>query len=227
MRPPDSVHRIWPGCYVMRNLSKIQGMNDRPGPDHACLFDVASTQMGYFTSAQAQECGFNWDLLTWHVKRGRYSRVRRGLYRLRDYPSSPHEEIMAAWLTLSPEAVVSHESALELFDLGTIIPNSVHLTVPRRRRYAPRIPGITVHTTTRTITPRDRTEREGIPVTTPARTIVDVAATNVGPEQVELAVTQALDRALTTREDLEAQAREREARVHRLIAGSLALRERA
>jgi predicted transcriptional regulator of viral defense system len=196
-------------------------MNDRSRPDHSCLFDVASTQMGYFTTAQARGCGFTWDLLTWHVKKGRYSRIRRGLYRLRDYPSSPHEDAMAAWLSLGPDAVVTHESALELLGLGTAIPDSVHVTVPRSRRYAPRLPGVTIHTTVRPITPRDRTEREGIPITSPARTIVDVAAANIGPEQVEMAVMQALERALTTREELETQARASDTRVQKLIARAL------
>jgi hypothetical protein len=35
--------------------------------------------------------------------------VRRGLYQLRDYPSSPREQVMAAWLSADKEqAVVSH-----------------------------------------------------------------------------------------------------------------------
>jgi predicted transcriptional regulator of viral defense system len=209
----------------MRTLSKIQDMNDIGRPNHECLFHAASTQMGYFTAVQARGCGFNPDLLIWHVKRGRYSRIRRGLYRLRDYPSSPREEIMAAWLSLRTDAVVSHESALELFDLGTIIPRSVHLTVPRTRRYAPRLPGVTIHTTVHPIGPAEHTVRDGIVVTTSARAIVDAALAGIGPEQVELAVTQALNRALTTKEELEGQARDKGARVQRLIAGAVAHNE--
>jgi predicted transcriptional regulator of viral defense system len=202
-------------------------MHDAVHPDHRCIFEVASTQMGYFTTPQAFTCGFRRYLLTRHVRSGRFIRIRQGLYRLRDYPSSPHEDAMAAWLSLGADTVVSHESALELLGLGTVIPGSIHLTIPRSRRYAPRLPGITVHTTTHPPTPRDRTEREGIPVTSPARTIVDVAATNIGPEQVEMAVAQALDRALTTQEELEAQTRDRDTRVRDLIARALAQHEQA
>lgn len=208
----------------MRTLCKIQHMHDVSRPDHQCLFAVASTQMGYFTAAQARECGFRRDLLTRHVQSGRYIRIRHGLYRLRDYPTSPHEDVMAAWLSLGAEAVVSHESALDLFDLGTVIPTSIHLTVPRRRRYTSRPPGTTVHTTTRPLDPPERTEREGIAVTIPARAIVDVAAAHMGPEQVKMAVTQALDRALTTPDELEAEARGRTKRVRQLIDRALAQR---
>ena len=121
-----------------------------PKPDHACLFARASEQHGYFTSAQARACGINWDLLTDATKRGRYLRVRRGLYRLRDYPSSSREEVVAAWLAVGKEsAVVSHESALDLLGLSDVIPRKVHLTVPRSKRHLPDLPGVTIHTTTR------------------------------------------------------------------------------
>lgn len=129
---------------------------------------------------------------------------------------------MAAWLSLGPDAVVSHESALELFGLGTIIPNSIHLTVPRSRRYAPSLPGVTVHTTTRPIPPPDRMIREGLPITTPARAIVDAVAAHIDPAQVNMAVAQALMRGLATREELETHAADRNARVRRIIACALA-----
>ena len=70
------------------------------GPDHSRLFEVASTQHGYFTAGQARTCGFGTDLLTYHARAGRFLRVYRGVYRLRDYPSSPHEQVVAAWLAL-------------------------------------------------------------------------------------------------------------------------------
>lgn len=43
---------------------------------------------------------------------------------------------------------------------------------------------------------------EGVQVTTPDRSIVDTAASGLGPEQVHLAVRQALQRALTSPEQL-------------------------
>src|SRR5688572_22180598 len=124
-------------------------MSDAPSasPDHGCLFDVASEQHGFFTVEQAHTCGFGWRLLLYHVKRGRFVHIKRGLYRLRDYPSSPREEAAAAWLSVGrDDAVVSHESALDLLDLSDVTPNSVHLTVPRRRRGLNPPPGATVHT---------------------------------------------------------------------------------
>lgn len=198
------------------------GDTNAAGPDHACLFEIASEQHGYFTAEQARACGFAWDLLTYHTRTGRFIRVRRGLYRLRDYPSSPHEEVMAAWLAIGKNlAVVSHESALDLLDLSNVIPDAVHLTVPRSKRHLPTLPGVTIHTTTRPLRPDDVITRDGIRLTAAARTIVDTAETGTAPEQVELAITQAVERGLTTPEHLCQAARERNRRVAELVCDAL------
>jgi predicted transcriptional regulator of viral defense system len=187
-------------------------------PDHACLFDAASEQLGYFTAAQATACGIGWDALSRGTARGRYRRIRRGLYRLRDYPSSPHEDVVAAWLALGKErAVVSHESALDLLDLGDLVPDAVHLTVPRSRRYLGDLPGVVVHTSTRPFGPTDTVVREGIRLTSPERTIADAAEIGVSPEQIHLAVGQALRRGLTTLDALNDAARGRGRRVEELV----------
>ena len=75
--------------------------------------------------------------LSYHARPGgRDERVRSGLYRLRNFPSSPHEEVVASWLPLRDDgAVVSHESALELYGLSDIIPRSGSIvTLPRSKR---------------------------------------------------------------------------------------------
>jgi predicted transcriptional regulator of viral defense system len=208
----------------MSRLSKIQPMNDTSdrAPDHPCLFEVASTQHGYFTAAQARACGFGTDLLTHHTRTGRFMRVYRGVYRLRDYPSSPHEEAVAAWLALGREAaVVSHESALALHDLSDVVPDAVHLTVPRARRYLPTHPNVRLHTTTRPLNSADVVEREGLRVTAPARTILDAAEAGTGPEQVEIAVRQVVRRGLLLPDQLRAAARERSPRVRALVEAAL------
>ena len=57
-------------------------------PSRGRLFELASEQGGYFTAAQARTCGFSKALLAHHAKSGRFLRVRQGLYRFREYPSS-------------------------------------------------------------------------------------------------------------------------------------------
>lgn len=191
-------------------------------PDRRRLYETASEQGGYFTAEQARACGFSWALLSHHVKRGRFIRVRRGLYRFREYPSSPREEVLAAWLAVGKDvAVVSHESALDLLDLSDVIPDAVHLTVPRSRRDAPALPGVKVHTTVRAPRPHDLTYRDGMVVTSATRTILDAAEAGTAPDQVELAVRQAVERGLAAPDALRQGAAERGRRVATLIDGAL------
>jgi predicted transcriptional regulator of viral defense system len=191
------------------------------GHDDACLFGVASEQHGYFTAKQARGCGVTFDHLSYHAQRGRFIRVRRGLYRLRDYPSFPREDVVAAWPAVGKKAVVSHESALDLLDLSDVIPNAVHLTVPRSTRHLPTLVGATIHTSTRPFQPADLITRDGIRLTSASRTILDAAQSGVGPEPIEMAVRQALRRGLTTSRRLEQDARGRSQRVYRLVTGAL------
>jgi len=192
-------------------------------PDFSCLFDIASSQHGYVTTAQAKDCGFSSSLLTYHTQNGRLDRRHRGVYRLQDFPSSPREDVVAAWLAAGTNtAVVSRDSALDLLDLSDVIPDTVHLTVPRSRRHLPNLPGVTIHTTTYPLGPMDVIVRDGVRLTSATRTILDTAAAGTAPEQIELAVQQALDRGLTTRRQLEKDATTRSARVVSLIADSIA-----
>lgn len=209
---------------VTSTLSKIPGMGDiaAAGPDHTSLFEIASGQHGYFTAAQARAHGFAWDLLTYHTRRGRFIRARRGLYRLRDYPSSSREEVVVAWLAVGKDiALVSHDSALDLLDLSDVIPDAVHLTVPRSKRHLPSLPGVLIHTTTRPLRPGDIAVRDGIRLTAAARTILDAAEAGTAPEQIELAVAQALERGLSTAQQLADGARERGRRVAQLVGNAL------
>lgn len=191
-------------------------------PDFQCLFAATAGQQGYFTTAQAKACGFRGNLLNHHVRAGRFQRVYRGVYRLRDYPSSPREEVMAAWLAVGKaKAVVSHESALDLLDLSDVIPDEIHLTVPRSKRHPPSLPGVRVHTTTRELHPGETAVREGITLTSPIRTILDAAEAGTAPEQIEMAVRQAIARGLAIRPDLERQAQGRSKRVANLVLDAL------
>lgn len=193
-------------------------MSDIQTPDAVALNQVSYGQDGYFTSRQAREAGFSPQLLAHHVRSGRYEHIRRGLYRLRGYPGSSHEEVRAKWLAIGAErAVVSHESALDLHELSDVIPNSVHLLVDRDDRGIRRLQGVTLHTTTKSLEPSEVVSREGIRVTDPVRSILDAATAGTAPEQIEMAVRQALREGLTTRRSLLPRVDRRGGRVADLI----------
>jgi predicted transcriptional regulator of viral defense system len=191
-------------------------------PDHARLFELASEQGGYFTAAQARTRGFSKALLAHHAKSGRFTRVRQGLYRFREYPSSPREDVVAAWLATGKDlAAVSHENALDMLGLSDVVPDVVHLTLPRSKRYRSASPGVAIHTTTHHLGRSDVVVRDGVRVTAPARSILDAAAAGTAPEQVMAAVTQALDRGMATESKLLAAAKARGGRVERLVRQAL------
>jgi len=196
-------------------------------PSHARLFELASEQGGYFTAAQARACGFSKALLAHHAKSGRFLRVRQGLYRFREYPSSPREDVTAAWLATGREvAVVSHESALDILRLSDVVPEVVHLTVPRAMRYRSRSSGVVIHTTMRRLAKSDTVVRDGIRVTAAVRSIIDVARAGTAPEQIEAAIRQALERGMATKSKLMRAAKTRGGRVERLVRQVLEERRR-
>src|SRR5438105_3809922 len=114
------------------------------------LFELAASQAGHFTAVQARELGYSARSLVHHVAAGHIERVSRGFYRLVGVPASSHEDIVAAWLKFAPrQAVVSHDTALALYELAPSRAHEIHLTLPRERR--PRAPQATtsvrLHTT--------------------------------------------------------------------------------
>ena len=208
-------------------MSDITRAQEEPSatlrPDRDRLFEIASEQGGYFTAKQAREAGFSWALLSHHVRSGRFLRARRGLYRFREYPSSPREHVLAAWLTIGKDiAVVSHESALDLLGLSDVVPAAVHISVPRSRRNLPPRPGVRIHTTTtRPIPQADRVVRDGIVITVAGRSILDAAKAGMAPEQVQAAVMQAVERGLATSQQLARGATARGRRVAVLVEEAL------
>jgi hypothetical protein len=81
---------------------------------------------------------------------------------------------------------------------------------------------VIVHTTTRQWDNGDVRRNESIRVTSPERTILDVAEAGTQPEQIEMAIEQALRRGWLDTLSLGARARERKHRVSSLVEQSLA-----
>jgi predicted transcriptional regulator of viral defense system len=174
---------------------------------YRALVAIAQTQGGYFSAKQAQRAGFQASHLSYHLRAGNITRAGHGLYRLPEIPVSEHDQLIR--LTLAsrnrgerPQAVVSHASALVLHQLSDTLPVSVHLTVPPSWR-RPTPPGVVLHR--RVLSVQDAEEWEGFRVTTPLRTLLDVALDGrPGREQLGRAVQDALSRGLVRRSEIRA-----------------------
>ena len=83
------------------------------------LYELAATQAGHFTAAQARALGYSARALAHHADRRHFERVSRGFYRLAGVPAGPHDDVVAEWVRLAGrQAVVSHETALVLYELA-------------------------------------------------------------------------------------------------------------
>jgi len=103
---------------------------------------------------------------------GRLHRIHRGVYAVGHPRLTRHGRWMAAVLACGPGAALSHRTALALWDLRPIPSGPVDVIVPAKGRRSR--PGVRIHCA-RALDPRDVTTRQGIPVTTVARTLLDYA----------------------------------------------------
>lgn len=168
------------------------------------LHGLAASQGGYFTARQALAIGYAYPEQHYHVTHGNWERVARGVFRLRDYPLPERDDLIVLSLLShdragEPQAVVAHETALALHDLSDANPACIHLTVPLGfRRQLP--PEVILHRGL--LMPADWEQREGYRVTTPLRTLLDVAESPTSWPYLDAAVRDALRRGLVRRRQL-------------------------
>jgi predicted transcriptional regulator of viral defense system len=171
----------------------------------ATLSDLGSSQAGYFLASQAAAAGIDRFKLQRLERQGLLERDSRGLYRLASYPVTDDSELWRAvlWPGLRDnmiQAVLSDDTALSLYEVSTISPVGVDITVSkgvRIRRGKPRAYRVRY----RDYKATDITKIRGLPTTTLARSlldlIVDARATQFVDEALELGPQRGF---LTTRE---------------------------
>lgn len=160
------------------------------------LIGLAAEQAGVIATDQLGALGFSDALVYHYVRSGRLDRVQRGIYRLAALPLDPQEEYVAAWLWSGRRGLLSHESALALHELSDALPARIHITLPGRRSdFHRKIPDLyVVHFSD--VPERDRTRIGAVPLTRPARTVLDVAADHGDADLVEQAIGQGIARGL-------------------------------
>ncbi len=161
---------------------------------------LAARQHGVITRGQLIDLGMSAAAIGRRLKSGRFRPLHGGVYLVGPLEADCAAD-MAAVLAGGPAAVLSHTSALRLWGLVRVDrPHPVHVTVPGNGRS--RRPGIAFHRV-RDLADDERTAIKGVPVTTPARTIVD-AAGMLGRREVELALATAERKGLIGSDELAA-----------------------
>jgi Transcriptional regulator, AbiEi antitoxin len=139
------------------------------GPD-AAVAELAAGQYGNVTLAQLLAAGLSRRMVTERVRQGRLFPVHRAVYAVGHPPRLPLERAMAAVLACGPDAALSHLGALAVWGFIKAWPDSFDVVVTADRRPQ----AIRTHIF-RNLLPRDTTVQLGIPVTSPARTVLDSA----------------------------------------------------
>ena len=185
---------------IGRSASTRSGEGDEwtvSAPPDAVIAELARRQHGIVSYAQLLAAGLSEKAIRHRADRGRIARVHRGVYKVGPL-TSPLAEPFAAVLACGPTAVLSHYAAAALHGIGPKRGGPIDVTVTSGK---PRPRGVWVHRAQ--LTAAERTERDGIPLTTAARTLVDVAPA-WSRRDLERGVEQAVILGLATEAELQA-----------------------
>lgn len=149
-------------------------------------------QHGLVTSAQASKEGIDTTTVTRLAQRDYLRRIRRGVYILSSVAEDSPTEIRAAWLSTRPgilaeerfqednPIVVSHVSAASVLELGDITPATHTFTSSKRKQSS----AADISHRTADLRDEDWMIVRGLPVTTVARTIRDLARDHLDGDQL-------------------------------------------
>lgn len=165
---------------------------------------VAARQRGLVLRTQLRDCGLTDRAIARRVAAGRLHRFGPGIYLVGHPVLPPLAREQAALLTAGPAAALSHHTAAHLYAIVRAEPPAVHVTVTGSARPRAR-PGLVVHRAP--LGPADVRRRESLRLTSPARTLLDLASVLDRPA-LERAVHEAqVLRLVTEREIAERIAR--------------------
>jgi very-short-patch-repair endonuclease len=135
--------------------------------------ELAVLQHGALARWQLAPRGVSVNAIKRRTQNGDWLLLLPGVYALRSSRDTFERRLWAGWLAVGPDAVISHESAAQLHRIPNALRNRVVLI--NRHGWHHRLPGIIVHQLDDLLADH-RTAIDGLPVTTPARTIVDLSA---------------------------------------------------
>jgi very-short-patch-repair endonuclease len=169
-------------------------------PRQAEIARVATRQGGPIAHHQLVRLGVEPAAIQQWLRRGRLHQLYRGVYALGHEAVTPKGRLIAALLACGPGAAISHQSCGWWCGYWTPEPDLVDVTAPGRSRKGQR--GIRLHLV-RNLDPRDVTTRAGVKVTTPERTLLDLAEVTTA-QRLRLAIDEADERGLWRPEKVKA-----------------------
>ena len=162
-----------------RNAIAVKGSRDER------ISRIAEAQRGRVSTAQLYAAGISSGAISRRLASSRLIRLHRCVFAVGHTATTPLGEETAALLALGSTAVLSDVTGAGV--VGLIEPAAdgpVHVALPHKRRIA--LTGVVIHRTA-LLGPRDVRIRRGLPVMSPARALLDLAAGSVTDRQLELA----------------------------------------
>jgi very-short-patch-repair endonuclease len=154
---------------------------------HRRAWDLAETQHGVVTRTQLLALGFTNAAIKHRLSVGRLRALYPGIYAVGQLPLTQEGEWIAAVLACGDTAALSHDSAASLWRIARRPTAPIHVSVLSQRRSRN---GIELHRRAEL----EATTRDGIRVTTPAQTLIDIAAS----PDIEQAIGEAILKPLVT-----------------------------
>jgi very-short-patch-repair endonuclease len=154
-------------------------------PERLCR-RLAAAQDALLHRRQAVACGMTKSAIGRRVASGTWRTVLPAVYLLDGAPFTWERRVRAASLWAGRSSALSHESAAALWKLEGFAPGPIVASTCRSLKP---VPGVRIHRVS-AIGPADVGDRDGIIVTSPARTLFDLAGTH--PGKVEVALDGAL-----------------------------------
>jgi hypothetical protein len=112
------------------------------------FLQLTEIQRGVIWRRQVLDCGLTPDAIDWLIRSKRWQLLRRGVYYVFTGEPSREALLWTALLAAGSQAVLSHQTAAELFKITDRQSSLVHVTIPASRHIA-RLQGIVVHRSTR------------------------------------------------------------------------------
>jgi predicted transcriptional regulator of viral defense system len=169
-----------------------------PGRAFTVLLDHAQQQYGYLTPDDARALGIDPTQLRLMAARQTLEHLGHGLYRMPMVPATSLDAYMEAVLWTGRRGVLSHETALDLYELCDVSPSAIHLAVPSGFRTRKAIPEIyRLHRFD--LDPAEIGWHEGIPMVTPERAILGGIEQALGWQLIDQAIATARARGLITK----------------------------
>lgn len=137
----------------------------------ARIAEIARWQGGHVTTEQLHALGLSKRAVVGRAKRGALIRVHRGVYAVGHLPTTPRDRAHGALLAAGERAALAGRTALALWRNDRDWPDRIELVSARDIR----VDGLTIHRS-KTLTRRDIRRVQGLRVTSPARTALDIAA---------------------------------------------------